>query len=219
MENVCAAKKMGLCAIAITDHSGYIMPDAPSQWYFKNMRVVPREIEGVKVLRGIEANVLGKSGRLDTPEAVPFDWVLASIHDYIFADRGVKACTEAYLAVAENPIVNVIAHSGTPGLEYDYERVLPIFKENHKLVEINNGSALSRPGSIQNCKEIAEICKKYEVPVVLGTDSHICQTIGKFEHSLEILGSVDFPEELIVNANEERLYKYLMEHTFYFKRV
>ena len=50
-EYVAQAKKIRLAMIAITDH-GSNMPGAPHYYHFSNMRMMPREIDGIKVLRG-----------------------------------------------------------------------------------------------------------------------------------------------------------------------
>ena len=70
-----------------------------------------------------------------------------------------------------------------------------------KIVEINNHSFETRKGSKKNCAEIARLCKKYEVPVVVNTDAHFCTEIGHFPHALAMLEEIDFPERLVVNAD------------------
>jgi putative hydrolase len=63
-EMVHAAAERGLYAIAITDH-GAEMPGSPGRWYFHNLKVVPRNLEGVLVLRGQEADVVNFEGDTD----------------------------------------------------------------------------------------------------------------------------------------------------------
>ena len=41
--------------------------------------------------------------------------------------------------------------------------------------------------------------------ILMGTDSHICYEIGHFEDSMEMLREVDFPEELVINFDLNRL--------------
>jgi len=53
-ENARAAKARGLEMIAITDH-GPSMPGASNQLYFRCGDRIPRIIEGVKVLFGVES--------------------------------------------------------------------------------------------------------------------------------------------------------------------
>jgi putative hydrolase len=214
------AKKRGLWANAVTDHVGGI-PGAPGPWYFENMSILPREIKGVKILAGMESNVVNSSGELDIPylKGDPLNWVVASMHEVTFnGTHGFDDCTSAWLGVAKNPLVNVIGHSGTPGFEYDYEKVIPIFGENGKLVEINNSSHRVRGiESVNNCKKIASICKKHCVPVIVNSDSHICSHVGCFDSALDMLESIDFPEELVINSAVNRFKKYLESYTNYFE--
>lgn len=220
MENVSEAKAQGLYAIAITDHAR-TMPSPPGTWYFENFRVIPNEINGIKVLRGVEANVLSSKGDLDIPvlkNKPDFNWVIASIHDVAFDDNAdVDSCTRAWINVAKNPNVNVIGHSGLPKFKYDYKKVIPIFKKYNKLIEINNSSFTVREGSKSNCKEIAQICKDCGAYIVVNSDAHFCTKVGHFENALEMLHEINFPEELVVNSSIPRFEKYLKEHTNFFE--
>ena len=115
------AAKKGLEAIAITDHAPEL-PDAPHMWHFHNLKNIPREICGVKILYGVEANILDLSGNIDMEEDVlaKLDVVNASIHGPAYRDNGAKDHTSAYEAVVTNPYVDIICHSGSPQYAYDY---------------------------------------------------------------------------------------------------
>jgi putative hydrolase len=215
-EVVHAASLAGLYAVAITDH-GKTMPGAPGQWYFRNLQVLPRYLENVLVLRGIEANVVNYEGDidLDLDDLCTLEWVVASMHDAAMPKEKGNAsqCTEAWLRVAQNPHVHVIAHSGSEKFKYDYEKVIPEFGRQGKLVEINEGTFLVRKGSVSNCANIAKLCKKHGVPIIVNSDSHFHASVGKFSQALAMLREIDFPVELVVNSSVERFQKYLSEHT------
>jgi putative hydrolase len=217
LENIHTAKKNGLDVLAITDHTGTV-PGAPGPWYFDNLKILPKEIEGIKILRGIETNVLGASGEVEMPELkFPLDWVIASIHDVAWhGNHDIDDCTNAWISVAKNPIVNVIGHSGVPGFEYNIEKVIPIFGENNKLVEINSSSFKVRKGSYDNCFAIANCCKKHKVSIVVNSDAHICEHVGNFDDALKLLKDIDFPNELIINADKQRFKNYLKKYTDFF---
>ena len=219
LENIAAAKKKDLKYIAITDHTGAI-PEAPGAWYFQNLIILPKEIDGIKILKGIESNVLGPSGRIDIPEFNEkggLDWVIASIHEFVWSGaKTLENCTKAWLNVAKNPIVNVIGHSGLVNFKYDYEQVIPVFKENHKLIEINASSFSVRKGCYENCKKIAEICKKCEAQVIINSDCHIASHVGRFDDALKLLEEINFPEYLIINANINSFENYLKNYTNFF---
>ena len=59
-----------------------------------------------------------------------------------------------------------------------------------------------------NCMDIARLCMKYEVPISVDSDSHICYRVGHVEGALEMLEEIGFPEELIINSSVERLNNY-----------
>ena len=84
----------------------------------------------------------------------------------------VEQSTKMWLNVAQNPHVDVIGHCGDENYRFDYERVIPEFAKYGKIVEINAASYRSRPSSINNCVEIARLCAKYGVPLVLSSDAH-----------------------------------------------
>ncbi|XOQ49430.1 MAG: Putative phosphatase YcdX [Eubacteriales bacterium] len=215
-EMIHAAALKKLYAIAITDH-GRSMPGAPGQWYFENMKVIPRFMEGVLVLRGQETNIIDTDGNIDLePDSVGrMDWLVASIHEEAFRCEKptVEAVTNAWMNITKNPQIHVIGHSGTKEYEYDFETVIPEFGRTGKLVELNEGSFIGRKTSIPNCKKIMELCKKHSVPIIINSDSHISATVGCFEHSLELLKELDFPEELVVNASVDRFHAYLEEYS------
>ncbi len=217
IENISVAKRKKLYAVAVTDHASS-MPGSPGPWFFTNLKSIPRVVDGVLVLRGVEANILNSQGELDLDtegEHANLDWVVASAHSPTFKEEINSSLdmTQAYMNVAKNPAVNVIGHSGTPHFPYDIEKLIPIFGENGKLVEINNHSFIARPSSIPTCIEIAKTCKKYEVPIIVNSDAHFCETVGESSMALEMLESIDFPEELVVNSSIERFKEYLEKYT------
>ena len=59
-----AAKKKGLKIIAITDH-GPAMPGGPHYYHFSNLVMIPQKINGVRILRGAEVNIINEQGQVD----------------------------------------------------------------------------------------------------------------------------------------------------------
>jgi putative hydrolase len=215
-EMVHAAAQKHLYAVAITDH-GNRMPGAPGKWYFENLKIIPRTLEGVLVLKGQETNVLGPDGRVDLAErdAEVLEWIVASIHPPVAKNTltAQDMVTEAWLNVAKNPKVNVIGHSGSVDFPYDYEHVIPEFGRNGKLVELNEATFSCRQSSVSNCVQIMKLCKKYQVPIIVNSDAHFFTRVGCFDRSLKLLQELDFPEELVVNSSVVRFRRYLEQYT------
>ncbi|MBQ2971435.1 MAG: phosphatase [Ruminococcus sp.] len=213
-EMVQAAAKKNLSVIAITDH-GRAMEGAPGAYYFESLSLVPKELYGVRVLKGMEANIIDYDGSLDCSEKLlhSLEWIVASMHSItLLKEPSVEKCTGAYLAMCDNPNVNVIGHSGSPYYAYEYETVIKRCAETSTLVEINNATFTGfRKDSIPNCRKIAQLCKKHSARVVVDTDAHFASSVGEFSHALQLLSEVDFPKELVVNSSIENLREYCKE--------
>ncbi len=217
-EMVKAASEIGLYAVAITDH-GKNMPGSPGPWYFEALGAIPNELYGVRVLKGIEANVEDYNGTLDVPHHLQrsLDWIVASIHGETLRENTyptVEKCTKLWLNVCKNPYVNVIGHSGSEEFKYDYEKVIPEFGKNGKLVEINNNTFFARKDSVSNCTQIAKICKKHNVSIIINSDAHFSSSVGKADNVIEMLKEIDFPKHLVVNADIDRFKAYLKKYVY-----
>jgi Histidinol phosphatase and related hydrolases of the PHP family len=210
LENIKEASNIGIKVLATTDH-GPSMPGGPHVFYFNNLRVLPREIYGVLHLKGCEANIIDINGRLDIPEITQkkLDIIIASLHDVCMKSGSRDENTQTLLNVMDNKNVDIIGHSGNPAFPIWEEEVIKKAKEKDILIEINNGSFGSRSGSEENCIKIADLCKKYGVNIVLGSDAHTCFQIGKFPKAEQILKVVNIPDELIMNTDEFKIVKYL----------
>ncbi|MDR0974642.1 MAG: PHP domain-containing protein [Ruminococcus sp.] len=208
LENARVAADRGFHYLAITDH----VPndeDAPHIWHFHNMeRSIDRILLGVKMLFGAEASITGADGSLNInlSELAALDWVIASVHFPV--EGNPKDYTEIYEAVANNPWVDVIGHSAHPYYTYDYDKILPVFRDKNKLVEINE-TQISHKRRAQNYLELAKKCLQYEVPVIVNSDAHFCNRIGEFNGTVKILTEINFPEELIVNSSDDNFLRYL----------
>lgn len=207
------ASELGLFALAITDHAR-TMPGAPGPFYFESLCILPNYLKGVRLLKGIEANICDYEGNLDVEKSLQesLDWIVASLHTLtIDGEATVEKCTNAYLNLAKNPNVNVIGHSGAEYFKYDYEKVIPEFAKEGKLVEINDSAFRYKKSCLENCLNIAKLCKKYKARICVDTDSHFTHTLGRGVETLKMLKDIDFPESLIVNTSVDRLKAYFDE--------
>lgn len=215
-EMIAEASHLGLYAIALTDH-GPDMPGSPQKWYFNNLRAIPSTFMNVRVLKGIEANItdFDASLDLDDPTLDSLEWVVASIHDVTLDQSKTRVSfdtvSQLYLNAAKNRFINVIGHCGTPAYKFDYERVLPELAACGKLIEINDSAFKNNKSSVPNCVEIAKICKRKNIPIVVNTDAHFTTQMGCFDGSIRMLEEIGFPEELVVNSSVERFEACLRE--------
>ncbi|MFI3284520.1 MAG: phosphatase, partial [Erysipelotrichaceae bacterium] len=139
------------------------------------------------------------------------DYAIASIHSPVFGYQNIEATTQAYLRALRHPIVRVLGHIDDGKHMCDYRQVIEACVQNHVLIEVNNSSLKPdafRLNAKENIKEILAICKELKCPIIMNSDAHFCLDVGNIEHSIEAITLANFPNELIVNYNEELLKEY-----------
>lgn len=204
-ENVAAAAEKGLKAIALTEHTPGLA-GAPIYFYFNNLRILPRYMHGVLLLKGAEVNIMNYDGDLDLDDEMldRLEWVIASCHPPTLEQGTIQDITRCWMNIANNPRIDVIGHCGAPRYAFEHKPVIREFARTGKIVEINASSFEERPGSEANCKAIATLCAEYGVPVAVGSDAHYCGNVGSVGNALAMLEEIGFPESLIVNADYDR---------------
>ena len=68
-ENLRFAAEKGMELVALTDHAPG-MKDTTGHAYFANLHVLPEKLHGVRLLKGIELNIMDHDGRVDMDERV-----------------------------------------------------------------------------------------------------------------------------------------------------
>ena len=106
----------------------------------------------------------------------------------------------------------MIGHCEQLDHEFDLDKVIPAFAANNKVVEFNGNSVVARPGGEKNMLEIAKACKEYGCKVAINSDAHSMWQIAAIKGVYEMLDSISFPQELIINSSFERLVQELTVH-------
>ena len=208
-ENARWAAEQGLRLLALTDHAP-AMQNTTCHAYFANLNVIPQELRGVRILRGVELNILDYNGTVDLDEKTlsRLDIAIASLHTPCITPGSKKENTRAYCMAMENPYIDILGHPGDPRYDVDYMEVFRVAAETGTLLEINNSSL--KPGgfrvnSNENARRMLEICRKTGTMVVLGSDAHVDVDIANTKYSSKLLQDVDFPEELVANTSYKKL--------------
>jgi len=204
------AAKIGLELIAITDHA-----PAPrggiSLFHFEYLPVfIPRVVEGVTVLRGIEVNILDETGTIGIADELldALDIVIASCHETIFEPTA-EQVLKTYTSVINNPRVDIVGHLDRNDLS-GLDEIIKLAIAQNKLVEINNLSFQSRrPERVENSKILMKKCLEYGAKVVVNSDAHFCTQVGGFTEIIAYLENLGYPENLIVNRNKATLFEFL----------
>lgn len=207
------ASELGLEVLGITDHAPTI-PGAPNPLYFWNLYTIPRTMYGVRLLMGCELNILDTEGTLDLSEKYynRMDLRIAGIHSLCYTPGTAEECTHGMIETIKNPWTQIISHPGDGTADLIFEPIVIAAKENKTLLEINNSSLFpyrKKTCAKDNNLEILRLCKKYEVPVVLGSDAHISFSIADYKYVYPLLAEVEFPDALILNDKPKEFFDYL----------
>ena len=202
------AAARGLCMFATTDH-GPALEDSPHPWHFANLRIVPRVMEGVAILRGAEANI-NDDGSIDLePWALSaLDIVLAGFHH--IEPRDAAANTWEFKQAMSSGCVDIITHPGNLRYPIDHEEFLLSARDNGVAVEINGSSSVySRLNSHDNCVALMRLARKIGNVIALGSDAHIATYLGNFDECKRVMQEAGIGADQILNESPIKVLDFL----------
>ena len=163
-ENIQAAREAGFYALAITDH-GPGMPDGASSHHFFCMPGLPEMVNGIRLFRGAEVNIMDFAGTIDLDATTlqRLDFVIASYHCECISPGTIEENTAGLLAVIKNPFIDCIGHCGNPAYPIDIPTIVSACCQYGKLIEINASSFRIRPGSEDICRKVASECIRQNI--------------------------------------------------------
>jgi len=209
-ENAAHAASMGLTHMGIADH-GPNMPGGAHLFHFMNMSVLPNVIHGVRILKGMETNIISYYGELDLPRMAleKMDFVIASLHRVVLPTASRKTNTSAIIGAMENPNVHIIGHPNDVSYDIDIKAVVEAAARTRTILEINNSSLI--PGSFRfnGEDEIAEtiaLCKEYGVQILASSDAHFSDAVGNFGLAKPLIEASGISEDLVINTCVEKLF-------------
>ena len=201
-------KQKGFEAISITDHAPQF-PESCGRMHFLSLPTSPEFILGVRMLPGVELNILNENGDvdLDARTLKRLTTVIASIHAHCYQSDSIEKNTNAYVRVMNNPYVNIIGHPGDPKFPFHIETVVAQAAKTCTAIEINatmgDPKCNKYPG-FSTLKDIIRECIKQNVFLSFGSDSHIFPEVGDFSFILPLIEELNIPEHLIVNTSVDK---------------
>lgn len=142
----------------------------------------------------------------------PFDYVIVGVHfigEWNFDNRAemaewdrrdVNEVYEQYIQLlkqaASSGLFNIIAHCDlvkifgyrpTRDFHHQWEELIQCFAQNGLTVEISTAGLYKPVGEIYPSEEIIALLKKYDVPIVISSDAHQPQNVGRsFDQAMEL---------------------------------
>ena len=208
-----AAGKNGLAMLGISDHGPATLGGGRTS-YFRSLSHAQRTRLGVDMLYGVEANITNMQGRLDLPDDIMkgLDYVIASMHRKNIKPGSTSENTNAYIKAMENPYVRVLGHCDDVHYPVDHLQIVKAAMKNHVLIEINN-SSLSPNGyrgdTRFNVLMFLNLCKYFDYPVILSSDSHGTKHVGDFTYAMEMVKLAEMPSHLILNYSASKFKEFI----------
>ena len=208
-----AASEAGMQILGLTEHAPGV-PGTTDPFYYLNLRVIPRELFGVRIIHGSEINILN-DGTLSLEQRFmdKLDYAIAGIHTTCYHDEGRVRNTENIASAMKHPLVKLISHPDDDHTPLDYEMLAEAARDTGTALELNN-SSLGKPEYRLNCfanyRLMLDCCRRLNVPIIVSSDAHDPSEVGCFGPALEMLESVSFPEALILNTDTRKLLDFLL---------
>lgn len=212
-----AAASRGVELIAITDH-GPTVPQGAHPWYFWNAKVIPSVLNGVRILKGCEANPsLTEENGIDLPDVVldKLDFVAVGFHPLTgFDDCDRTKNTEALLRVMTNPYVDMISH---PGNEHEFpldlDAIVEAAVKHNVILELNDHSfapTSARSSSAPREIEFARSAAQAGAPLAIGSDAHYALHVGRFDAAVEVAQLLGLDAGRFVNQSARTVLDHLV---------
>ena len=222
IDNAIAAKEKGLKEVGISDH-GFAHPA-----FGLTKRKVPKMRElcdlatketGVKVLLGVESNIIGTDGRVDLKSNLYdyFDIFLAGIHKFVMYKLGsvfplalpdlfyatlkkkdvpkslIKTNTKTFINVIKNNPVDVITHLNF-NCYADAVEVAKAAADYGTYLELNSKK-------VHLTDDELESVLKTDVRFVIDSDAHTTDRVGEISLVEKMIERTNFPKDRIDNID------------------
>jgi putative hydrolase len=207
-ENAAHAAKIGLKYIGIADHAPG-MPGGAHLYNFTNLWSLPAVINGVRVFKGVECNIMDVNGSLDLSADLldKMEFVIASFHRGSYPPTNRETHTRAVIAAMENKNMHIWGHPYDLFFDVDITAVIEAAARTRTIIEINNQSFNPDSHRFKGQEigmKILELCKKLKIPVLASSDAHFCADVGNLERAKEMILAARLDEEQVLNTSTER---------------
>lgn len=219
LENASVAADKGLKQIAITDHGfnhecfGIKRKNIPA---LQEDILNAKEITGVDILLGVEANLISLDGHVDVKEEdfEFLDILLMGYHKMVYTEtfrdkmllnwanelafkpskERINRNTTAFLKALDKYPIDVITHLNY-GFQTDTIAVAKMAKQKGVFVELNGKR-------ICFTEEEIEIMKSEGVKFIVNSDAHRPENVGEVNNGMNLIYKYDIPLSQVVNIDK-----------------
>lgn len=211
------------------------MAERELEAYVEEVREAAAAANDIEIRLGVEADY--SPGQEEKLKAIldryPFDYVLGSVH-YLdgwgfdnpaevegYSGRDIDALYREYFGLiqqmAATGLFDVVAHpdllkkfgylprADVHGL---YEKTVRVIAAAGLVVEVNTAGLRQPVAEIYPAPEFLAVCRRYGVPVTLGSDAHRPEDVGRdFDRAVAVLSRVGYREVAVFQKRRRALLK------------
>ena len=224
-ENIEYAKLLGLKYLAISDHVFQAGSDSEIKNEAIRFQYLEKEVNyknSLYILGGAEFNLFQNLKFKEKFENI--SWRIIGLHKFTEVNLKYISLQKVYQEFKKySGFVNGFAHIERELQDLENGRyheslskpimsflssVVELAKENDIYLEANE-SSLRNYDNLYRERMVYWLTRAKELKcnIYLGSDAHYCKRIGNFDNSLALLKELNYPEELILNFNEDRIKK------------
>ncbi len=214
-ENAYAAKGVGLFEFVVSDHGFKSVFAGMTPKNFAKEQEFLREEHGVRVLQGLESNIILPDGTIDTPDEYirQLDVLTVGYHRFLkpkyafskfvfvngFGRKSAKQKlvnmnTNAYVSALDKYPIDIIAHLGHKAPV----EARPIFEKAKKTgayIELNAKHLDAFLPYLDDALEVG-------VNFIVGSDAHRARDIGRFDEITKFIEENDIPKDRVFGTVE-----------------
>ena len=187
--------------LAITDHGETLGGRISSVFFERLIGPVP----GIKLLKGIEANVCDDKGNSDIPKHLVkyMDIILLGLHNNIQTGLGIETYTDMLCeAIKKNRCIDIITHPIDHSYPINIKKLISVTKPAGIALELNNSKLVLGRVEREEIIQFIKICKSEKSLIAINSDAHTINEIGTDNEARSIVSELKFPSELIINNNQ-----------------
>jgi putative hydrolase len=212
LEYINQAKRLNMKVIGISDH-GPSTDSLANETYFVTLRRIPSKVNGVRILKGIEANIISPEGNIDISDNVinKLDYIMAGFHlNQLYSDKGEKENTEVIISAIRQGKINILTHPFVTSIfPVDVRKVSEEACKNSVLLEVNLHYIkrfIKNKKVMSNLKTMIKVVKKNNKKVILGSDAHNIWELADDSAVTKIKKEIGLTDKSIINNYPDELF-------------
>ena len=222
-ENVAQAENLGLEYLAITEHA-YNSKYHINNGDLERMRAEIDSIQdkyNVKILLGIEANLISRKGDIDVSdeELNKLDLVVLGFHKMTKVNlqewfrfvlpniirkkptkKQIERNTNAYLQAINKHRINILAHLGYAGCAVDCGKIAEVCAKKGIYIELNGKR-------INFSKDDIDKMLATDVKFIINSDAHSKLSVGKNHRAFNLIEKYKIPYDRVINLTSVPKFK------------